>query len=203
MTNPLHLNSTTRNWIWRNWSKHEPEWFITLIWNDLPGDAIRSGSHTRHFRNVLLRNLTGAKKCSDIPRFPERPGLMCFQERTLIQGRVTFHTHVHLSNVNGRWGSALVFESFLKDSIRPHCSKLLKSDSAGNRGIIVKSWKDECHRTYNLKEFNRQKMSSMENYTQDPDLLLDVLNSDLRPLRKRHNHEQSFTRPIRLSSQFS
>ena len=59
--------------------------------------------------------------------------------------------------------------------------KLLKSTTHGNEGVVVKRWNKENHRYYNMKEMERQKKKVLTRYTQDNDLLLDVLNSDLLP----------------------
>ena len=34
-----------------------PQWFITLLWNDLPTRSETVTSHTRHFRNVFLTSI--------------------------------------------------------------------------------------------------------------------------------------------------
>lgn len=35
----------------------QPQWFITLLWNDLPTRSETAISHSRHFRNGLLTSL--------------------------------------------------------------------------------------------------------------------------------------------------
>ena len=60
--------------------------------------------------------------------------------------------------------------------------KLLKSDTPGNQGVVVKPWNEDHHKYYNLKEMERQKKKVLTRYTQDKDLLLDIKNSDLLPL---------------------
>ena len=40
---------------WEN--NFQPQWFITLLWNDLPTRSETATSHSRHFRNVFLTSL--------------------------------------------------------------------------------------------------------------------------------------------------
>ena len=91
-----------KHWIFYNWKIHQPKWFITLLWNDLPTDPIQVINHSRHFKNVFLTKLYGVNKCSKLKDFPNRLGMMFFQERKEMynKGRrlISFHTHLHLYN---------------------------------------------------------------------------------------------------------
>ena len=82
MTN---LNTTTKKWIWNTWNQYQPDWFVTLLWNDLPTSEITSSSHTRHFRNLTLRKTTGSNSCSEIPDFPDRLGMTVPQDYEIIE----------------------------------------------------------------------------------------------------------------------
>lgn len=173
------LNTVTKNWIKETWKKYPPEWFVTLLWNDLPTSAVTSSSHTRHFRNVLLCSLCKVKKCRRLPQFPERLGLTVFQERTLIQGdKTTFHTHIHISNTKGIWTSEEEVESFIRNIVGSKVDRLLKSDTKHNRGVVARKWIPEQHMSYNFKEIDRKRNQQITRFTQDSDLLLDVETSD-------------------------
>ena len=180
MTN---LNTTTKKWIWNTWNQYQPDWFVTLLWNDLPTSEITSSSHTRHLRNLTLRKTTGSNSCSEIPDCPDRLGMTVFQERTESQGnKVTFHTHLHLFNTQRRWNDEGEVYYYLRHVIGSKVMKLLKSDTPGNQGVVVKPWNEDHHKYYNLKEMERQKKKVLTRYTQDKDLLLDIKNSNLLPL---------------------
>jgi len=185
------LSSTTKSWVWNTWRQYSPEWFVTLLWNDLPTSPVTASSHTRHLRNVLLCNSCGVGRCDRLPDFPDRLGLTFFQERTEVQGsKVTFHTHVHISNSNNRWNSPEELHYYLRYVIGSRVDKLLKSDTKHNEGVVVKRWVEENHMSYNFKEMERQRKSNLTRYVQDNDLLLDVENSDLLPLtNSRYGHE--------------
>lgn len=196
MTN---LNIATKKWIWNTWEEYPPDWFITILWNDLPTSPITSASHTRHLRNKILCSSCGVNRCSQIPEFPNRLGLTCFQERTTTQkGLVTFHTHIHLFNCSARgsaiisdpeplWNSPEQLHHHIRYELGQSIDKMLKTTSLGNEGVVVKRWKEEHHRYYNLKEMERQKKMVLTRYVQDHDLLLDVENSDLLPIMSNGN----------------
>ena len=184
----------TKKWIWKTWDKYPPEWFVTILWNDLPTSPITSTSHTKHLRNKILCEVTGKKRCDDIPEFPDRLGITAFQERTEMQnGQITFHTHLHFYNsssgsaiitdsMNGLWQNSEQLHFLIRYKLGTKIQKLLKSTTNGNEGVVVKRWNKDHHRYYNMKEMERQKKKVLTRYTQDNDLLLDVLNSDLLPL---------------------
>ena len=183
-----NLNITTKNWIWNTWEQFKPEWFVTILWNDLPTSPITSSSHTRHLRNKILCDVTGIKRCGDLPDFPDRLGITAFQERTESQkGQVTFHTHLHLYNCKSTLNSAEQVHFLIRYKIGNRIEKLLKSNTKGNEGVVVREWEEEHHRYYNLKEMERQKKKVLTRYTQDNDLLLDFENSDLLHCTSKSN----------------
>ena len=77
----------------------QPQWFITLLWNDLPTQSETVISHSRHFRNVFLTSLLN-QPLKKLPESPFRPHLVFFHERkpVITKGRqiTAFHTHLHL-----------------------------------------------------------------------------------------------------------
>ena len=183
-----NLNITTKKWIWNTWEQYKPEWFVTILWNDLPTSPITSSSHTRHLRNKILCEVSGVKRCGDLPDFPNRLGITAFQERTAMQdGQVTFHTHLHLYNCQSQWNSAEQVHFLIRYKIGNKVAKLLKTNSKGNEGVVVRRWDEEHHRYYNLKEMERQKKIVLTRYTQDNDLLLDFENSDLLHITSKSN----------------
>ena len=50
----------------------QPQWFITLLWNDLPTRSETVISHSRHFRNVFLTSLLN-QSLKKLPEPPLRP----------------------------------------------------------------------------------------------------------------------------------
>lgn len=185
------LNRAYTKWILNTWDQYNPEWFVTILWNDLPTDHITAASHTRHLRNKILCETTGIKKCGKLPDFPQRMGMTVFQERTMNpKGKVTFHTHMHLYNTSSgypqpRWDNPSQLHFLLRYKLGTKIQKLLKSTTSGNEGVVVKRWVKEHHEAYNLKEVSRQqkllrtRYAEACKYAQDKDLLLDVMNSDL------------------------
>ena len=196
------LNLQTKKWIWNTWDKYRPEWFVTILWNDMPTSPITSSLHTSVLRNKLLCEVTGKKRCGDLPDFPNRLGLMTFQERTEMQnGKITFHTHMHIYNSSS--ASAIVADPHHKEmnsedtvhyliryKVGSKIQKLLKSTTKGNEGVVVRKWEEDHHRYYNLKEMKNQKRKVLTHYLQDKDLLLDFENSDLLPLPDKNGHER-------------
>jgi len=82
---------------WEN--NFQPQWFIILLWNDLPTRSETAISHSRHFRNVFLTLLLN-QPLKKLPELPFKPHLVLFHERKLLihEGRqvLAFHTHLHL-----------------------------------------------------------------------------------------------------------
>lgn len=118
----IKLSSRCKKWIFNTWHQYPPEWFITLLWNDFPTDPIKASSHARILRRMVLEDGFGVKSMSKVLEFPDRPGLMTFQERTFSQsGKVIFHTHMNLSNTDGRWGSNRDIED--RQIFRSQCQK--------------------------------------------------------------------------------
>ena len=82
---------------WEN--NFPPQWFITLLWNDLPTRSETVVNHSRHFRNVFLTSLFN-QPLKKLPEPPLRPQLVFFHERkpVITRGRqiTAFHTHIHL-----------------------------------------------------------------------------------------------------------
>ena len=190
------LDRTTREYVLNTWNQFQPEWFVSLLWNDFPTSPVTSVSHTRHLRNVLLCDLYKVNRCSSLPVFPDRLGLTVFQERTEVQGsKVTFHTHIHISNTGGLWSTPEALEVYLRYNIGKRVKKLLKTDTQYNEGVTVKKWIAERHRSYNFKEQQSQQSKRLTRFTQDRDLLLDVENSDLLPLSSSsYGHQRLPTR---------
>ena len=190
------LNREYIKWILNTWDQYNPEWFVTILWNDNPTDPIKTGSHMQKLRNMLLCETTGIKKCGNLPEFPHRLGMTVFHERTMNpEGKVTFHTHMHLYNTSSgsaifsdpqpRWDNTSQLHFLLRYKIGTKIQKLLKSTTSGNEGVVVKRWVKENHEQYNMKEIARQQKLHRTMYAkacklaQDKDLFIDVMNSDL------------------------
>ena len=106
----------------------------------------------------MLEEYFSVKNMFKAPDFPDRPGMMTFKERTFSQiGNVTFHTHIHLSNTDGRWESKRNIEEFVRSS-GANVKKLLKNMSKGNKGFDADTWHQVQHMYHNFKEQQRQKI---------------------------------------------
>ena len=160
---------------WENNSR--PQWFITLLWNDLPTQFEIVTGHSGTFRNVLLTQLMGCNSPTRIPDPPERPSLIFMQERKPVirHGRqiLAFHTHLHLGALPDPQNHLWYLDHLIHQKVSPRVQKLLKTTSEGNRGVVIKPWVWDNHAFYNLKDYYSYR------HHQDPDLVLDYQNSDL------------------------
>jgi len=184
------FESSTKDLVHKVFHRFPPELYITLWWNDFPRDVITSISHSRHFKNVLLYNLYDVSKVQDLPKFPDRLGMMFFQERKkhTIMGKhiQVFHTHIHLYNDQFDLTKCKGhFYSTVKDKCSPHIQKLFKGEKEGLMGINVEYWDRERHSCYNFKDLYHCK------YQQDGDIVLDYQNSDIPKLRRINDHIRS------------
>ena len=160
---------------WEN--NFQPQWFITLLWNDLPTRSETVINHSRHFRNVFLTSLLN-QPLKKLPEPPFRPHLVFFHERkpVITRGRhiSAFDTHLHLGALpdplDYLW---YLLDHLIHQKVSPGVHKVLKTTSEGNRGMVIKSWNWDHHAFYNLKDYY-----SYKNH-QDADLVLDYQNSDL------------------------
>ena len=154
----------------------QPQWFITLLWNDLPTRSETATSHSIHFRNVFLTSLLN-QPLKKLPEPPSRPHLVFFHERkpVVTRGRqiTAFHTHVHLGALPDPLNHLWYLDHLIYQKVSPRVQKLLKTTSEGNRGVVIKPWVWDHHAFYNLKDYYRYK------HHQDSDLVLDYQNSDL------------------------
>ena len=188
------LNSTTQKWIWNTWRQYPPEWFVTILWNDMPTSPITSTSHTSKLRNIFLCEATSKKKSGHLADFPDRLGITSFQERTISEtGKINYHTHWHIYNTasgsaiitdpqDGLWQNSTQLHFLLRYKVGTKIQKLLKTTTKGNEGIVVKRWQEEFHLDYNMKEWKKKRYEFFHQYSQDKDLLIDPENSDLLPL---------------------
>ena len=159
---------------WEN--NFRPQWFITLLWNDLPTRSETVISHSRHFRNVFLTSLLN-QPLKKLPEPPLRPHLVFFHERkpVIAKGRqiTAFHTHLHKGALPDPLNHLWYLDHLIHQNVSPRVQKLLKTTSEGNRGVVIKPWNWDHHAFYNLKDYYTCK------HHQDPDLVLDYQNSDL------------------------
>ena len=154
----------------------QPQWFITLLWNDLPTRSETVISHSRHFRNVFLTSLFN-QSLKKLPEPPFRPHLVFFHERKLVitRGRqiTAFHTHLHMGALPESLNHFWYLDHLIHQKVSPKVQKLLKTTSEGNRGVVIKPWNWDHHAFYNLKDYYSYR------HHQDPDLVFDYQNSDL------------------------
>ena len=159
-------------------SNFQPEWFITIHWNDLPTSYDTVEGHTKHLRNVLLTQLMGCGSPRDLPDPPGRPSAVFFHERSPVICRnrliLPFHTHLHLGKFPSPQDDYAFLHLLMHHKVAPRVKKLLKTTTKGNEGLVIKRWNREHHGSYNLKDYCKYK------HHQDSDLVLDYRNSDLR-----------------------
>ena len=182
--------SSTKDLVNEVFHRFPPKLFITLCWNDFPREPIKSTSHSRHFKNVLLYNLYDVSKVQDLPKFPDRFGMMFFQERKehTINGKhiQVFHTHIHLYNDQSKLiRSSDHLTRIIRSKCSPHIRKLLKGEKVGLTGVDVREWDEQRHSGYNFKDLYHCK------YQQDGDIVLDYQNSDIPKLRRINDHIRS------------
>jgi hypothetical protein len=174
-----HSNAKVQKELIRDqWGNNfQPQWFITLLWNDLPTRSETVISHSRHFRNVFLTSLLN-KPLKKLPEPPLRPQFIFFHERkpVITRGRqiTAFHTHLHLGALPDPLNHLWFLEYLIHQKVSPRVTKLLKTTTKNNEGVVVKPWIQDHHGFYNLKDYNSYR------HHQDPDLVLDYQNSDLR-----------------------
>ena len=139
---------------WEN--NFQPQWFTTLLWNDLPTRSETVISHSRHFRNVFLTSLLN-QPLKKLPEPPFRPHLVFFHERKLVitRGRqiTAFHTHLHLGALPDSLNHLWYLDHLIHQKVSPRVQKLLKTTSEGNRGVVIKPWNWNHHAFYNLKDY--------------------------------------------------
>lgn len=154
-----------------------PHWFIIIEWNDLPTSYAQVEGHTRHLRNVFLTQLMRCGSPRDLPDPPGRPSAIFFHERSPVICRnrliLPFHTHLHLEKLPSPLNEQWYLDVLLRNQVAPRVQKLLKTTTKGNQGVVIKRWNPKHHGFYNLKDYYRYK------HHQDPDLVLDYINSDL------------------------
>ena len=158
-------------------SNFRPHWFITIHWNDLPTSYDTVEGHTRHLRNVFLTQLMRCDSPRDLPDCTGRPSAIFFHERSPVICRnrliLPFHTHLHLEKLPSPLNEQWYLDVLLRNQVAPRVQKLLKTNTEGNKGIVIKRWNKKHHGSYNLKDYYKYK------YHQDSDLVLDYKNSDL------------------------
>ena len=174
-----YLNSL-KQYVYETWSKHKPEYFISMLWTDHPRHYETVTAHTKHFKNILLCDLYNLNKCSDIPDASNRVGMTVFHERKLVimpdtlKQFIAFHTHIHLFNLNTflKILTPYHIQDYLQFTVGRRIKKLSKECSEKYKGVVVKVWNSDHHLNYNFKDYHTYK------YQQDGDLTLDVINSD-------------------------
>ena len=116
----------------------QPQWFITLLWNDLP---TRPETVISHFRNVFLTSLLD-QPLKKLPEPPFRPHLVFFHERKSLihEGRqiTAFHTHLHLGALPDPLNHLWYLDHLIQQKVSPRVQKLLKTTSEGNRDVVIK-----------------------------------------------------------------
>ena len=121
----------------------QPQWFITLLWKDLPTRPETATSHSRHFRNVFLTSLLNLP-LKKLPEPPFRPHLVFFHERkpVITRGRqiTAFHTHLHLGALPDPLNHLWYLDHLIYEKVSGKVRNLLKTTSEGNRGVVIKPW---------------------------------------------------------------
>lgn len=155
------------------WSLSKPKWFVTIQWSPAAINYETASGHSKLFRNKLLTTIYNCH-LKQLPEPQDRCRLIWFQEKAPdTQGRLIYHSHLHLTELPSPYSTQHQLELLILHSIAPgfRCLKNLyrKRDPA----IVIKPWNRKHHANYNLKDYYKYK------HTQDPDLVLDPLPSDL------------------------
>ncbi len=123
---------------WEN--NFQPQWFITLLWNDLPTRSETATSHSRHFRNVFLTTLLN-QPLKKLPEPPLRPHLVFFHERkpVITRGRqiTAFHTHIHLGALPDPLNHLWYLDHLIHQKVSPRVQKLLSHSYPFFRDITL------------------------------------------------------------------
>ena len=93
----------------------------------------------------------------ELPEPPFRPHLVFFHERkpVITRGRqiTAFHTHIHLGALPDPLNHLWYLDHLIHQKVSPRVQKLLKTNSEGNRGMVIKPWNWDHHAFYNLKDY--------------------------------------------------
>lgn len=158
----------------------KPQLFIVLQWSPFALNYETAASHARHFKNVLLCQIYGCR----LKELPEDKCRMAwFHEKVEVninphtpkspKYRDAYHSNLHLGGLPEPYDSFWALDLLIKQKVSPRCHKLSKSNSDGNKGIVVKEWEEDNHLYYNFKDLHRY------HHAQDGDLVIDYENSDL------------------------
>ena len=166
-----HLQSLKRL-LQNQWDQYPPNWFITIQWAPAPYEYATASKHARHFRNKLLTHLYSC----DLKKLPppdERCRLVWFHEKALdTNDRLIHHSHLHLTKPH-QVHSAHYLQWIIANKIAPGFDCLKNLNSKLNPSIVIRSWNNDHHAFYNLKDYYRHR------HHQDADLVLDYNISDL------------------------
>ena len=160
----------------------QPHWFGNIQWQPFITDYTSAVKETRHFRNKFLCALLNTKP-KKIPNPPERPRIIWFHEKAPVninpqdssnpRYKIAYHTHFHLEECPEPYDSWIHLDWLIHQKVAKGFHRFSTSNSADNKGFILKPWIREHHANYNLKDYYRFK------HHQDSDLVLDIENSDL------------------------
>lgn len=157
----------------QQWRQMKPKWFITIQWTPPASDFLIAVKHSKHFRNKLL---TIVYKCrlDKLPSMSERCRMIWFHEKAQdMNGRITYHSHLHMSRLPDPYHSMNDIELLLTQKIKPGFRSLQHLFRIRNPSVVIKPWQYIYHSRYNLKDYYRFR------HHQDADLTLDFENSDL------------------------
>jgi hypothetical protein len=161
------------SFIQSQWKDHKPQWFITIQWTPAPYAFQVASGHAKHFRNRLLASIYSCP-LKKLPRPQERCRLIWFHERAEDQeGRLIYHSHLHLGQLPAPYKTRLRLNWIIDTQVAPGFKCLKHLHRRRDPAIIIKSWNQDHHANYNLKDYYSYK------HHQDADLVLDYAISDL------------------------
>ena len=158
----------------------EPAYFGTICWFPFVYRYEDAEKETRHFRNKLLAAILDCS-ANRIADPPDRPCILFFHEvKSVIinpsssnpKWRQTFHTHFHLEDWN-TVSDACHLNEIVQSRVRTRFDGLQRKDTPGNKAVVIRIWNRASHAAYNIKDYYSRRFS------QDGDLVVDYLNSDL------------------------
>ena len=155
------------------WNQIKPQWFLTIQWTPAAPNFETASDHSRLFRNKLLTTIYNCR-LKDLPDPQDRCRLVWFHERAQDHnGRLIYHTHLHAGSFPKPYSTQHQLELLILTSIAPGFRCLKNLYRRKDPAVLVKTWNQEHHANYNLKDYYTYK------HHQDGDLVIDYKLSDL------------------------
>jgi hypothetical protein len=161
----------------------QPHWFGSIQWQPFITDSYSAVKEARHFNLKFFCALLKTRP-RNLPSPPERPRIIWFHEKAPVlinpqepsnpRYKIAIHSHFHLEECPAPYHSWIQLDWLIRNKVAKGFHRFSTSNSAENKGFVLKPWIREHHANYNLKDYYRFR------HHQDSDLVLDIENSDLK-----------------------